>query len=219
MTCNCCQVTDQAFGDKDAKDDLRDYQRHGPARQTRAILSAVRSLGLKDATLLDIGGGVGTIHHELLEDTVRTVTHVDASSAYLRQAEAEAARLGHTGRVKFVHADFTDVAADLPAAEIVTSRSRRLLLSRRCEIARRRGWSEPTGARHDLPARVLVYAAGIESGERLSAPSPRSISGVLASCWADGSALAGGGTAQGGVETDVCLGDGIVLPRTVTCHA
>jgi magnesium-protoporphyrin O-methyltransferase len=113
-------VTDRAFGDKGARADLRDYQRHGPARQTRALLSAVRSLGLKNATLLDIGGGVGTIHHELLEDTVRAATHVDASSAYLREAQAESARLGHAHRVKFVHADFTEVAADLPQADIVT---------------------------------------------------------------------------------------------------
>lgn len=120
MPCDCCEVTDRAFGDKDARDDLSDYQRHGPARQTRAILSAVRSLGLKDATLLDIGGGVGTIHHELLGDTVRAATHVDASSAYLREAKAEAARLGHADRVKFVHADFTEVAADLPKADLVT---------------------------------------------------------------------------------------------------
>lgn len=120
MPCDCCQVTDRAFGDKDARDDLQDYQRHGPARQTRAILSAVRGLGLKNATLLDIGGGVGTIHHELLKDVVRSATHVDASSAYLREAEAESARLGHADRVQFVHADFTDVAADLPSADIVT---------------------------------------------------------------------------------------------------
>ena len=45
---------------------------------------------------------------------------MDASSAYLEAARDEAARRGHADRVRFVHADFTQAAADLPAADIVT---------------------------------------------------------------------------------------------------
>ena len=120
MPCNCCEITDSAFSEKEAKSQLRDYRRRGPAKQTRFILEAVRSLGLNNAELLDIGGGVGVIHHELLEDVASTATHVDASSAYLEQARSEAARLGHSERVTFIHADFTDVEADLPAADVVT---------------------------------------------------------------------------------------------------
>jgi magnesium-protoporphyrin O-methyltransferase len=51
---------------------------------------------------------------------VEKAFHVDSSSAYLKEARAEAARRDHTSRVTFVHADFTDVAAELPAADIVT---------------------------------------------------------------------------------------------------
>lgn len=120
MPCNCCEVTDHAFGEAEAKADLRKYRRRGPAEHTRLILDAIRSLGLRDSSLLDIGGGIGAIHHELLRDLAREATHVDASSAYLAQAKQEATRRGHTGRVRFIHADFTDVAPDLPPAEIVT---------------------------------------------------------------------------------------------------
>ncbi len=120
MPCDCCEITDKAFGEEDARSDLRDYRKHGPAHQTRLMLDAIRSMGLKEATLLDIGGGIGAIHHELLKDIATAATHVDASSAYLEEAKAEAARLGHGDRVKFVHADFTDMAAELPKADIVT---------------------------------------------------------------------------------------------------
>jgi magnesium-protoporphyrin O-methyltransferase len=75
---------------------------------------------MRDASLLDIGGGIGAIHHELLEDVAAKAIHVDASSAYLREARAEASRRDHTSRVTFVHADFADVAAGLPEADIVT---------------------------------------------------------------------------------------------------
>jgi magnesium-protoporphyrin O-methyltransferase len=120
MLCNCCSITDKTFGEGDARTGLRSYLRRGPAAQTREILKGVRQAGLRDVTLLDIGGGVGAIHHELLEDTARQATHVDASSAYLKAARAEADRRGHGSRVSFVHADFADVAQDVPQADIVT---------------------------------------------------------------------------------------------------
>jgi 2-polyprenyl-3-methyl-5-hydroxy-6-metoxy-1,4-benzoquinol methylase len=120
MPCNCCEMENNTFGEDEAKSNLKDYRRRGPAKQTKLILEAVRSLGLKSAALLDIGGGIGAIHHELLKDVAREATHVDASSAYLKVATEEAKRLGHSEQVKFIHADFTDVAADLNQADIVT---------------------------------------------------------------------------------------------------
>ena len=120
MPCNCCEIENNTFTEASAKANLRDYRRRGPAKQTRLILEAVRSLGLKDAALLDIGGGIGAIHHELLNDVAREATHVDASSAYLKVATGEAKRLGHEAQVKFIHADFTDVADELPQVDVVT---------------------------------------------------------------------------------------------------
>jgi len=120
MPCNCCQISGRTFNDAAARSSLRQYRRHGPANQTRELLAAVRSRRLTDATLLDIGGGVGAIHQELLGDTAAHATHVDASGAYLRAAEEEAARRGNSARVRFIQADFTDVAGDLPPADIVT---------------------------------------------------------------------------------------------------
>jgi 2-polyprenyl-3-methyl-5-hydroxy-6-metoxy-1,4-benzoquinol methylase len=120
MPCNCCEITDNAFSESEARAELRNYRRRGPMNQTKLILEAIRSLGLKNADLLDIGGGIGAIHHELLREMVREATHVDASSAYLKEAQQEASRRGHSERVHFIHADFTDVANQLPEAEIVT---------------------------------------------------------------------------------------------------
>jgi len=120
MPCNCCEITDNAFSEAEARSELRNYRRRGPMNQTKLILEAVRSLGLRNADLLDIGGGIGAIHHELLEDVAQEATHVDASSAYLKEAKQEAARRGHSERVHFIHADFTDVASDIPKADIVT---------------------------------------------------------------------------------------------------
>jgi len=113
-------MENSTFGEDEAKANLKDYRKRGPAKQTKLILEAVRSLGLKNAALLDVGGGIGTIHHELLKDVASEATHVDASSAYLKIATEEAKRLGHEAQVKFIHADFTDVADELPQVDVVT---------------------------------------------------------------------------------------------------
>lgn len=120
MPCNCCEITDKAFSESEARSEIRNYRKRGPANQTKLLLEAIRALALKGVTLLDIGGGIGSIYHELLKDVAHEATHVDASSAYLKEAKEETARRGNTERVRFIHADFTDVASDLPQADIVT---------------------------------------------------------------------------------------------------
>lgn len=120
MPCECCKITNDQFGKDTAEADLKEYRRKGPAKQTRLILNAVRSLGLKDASLLDVGGGIGAIYHELMKDSVSRATHVDASSAYLAAAREETEKRGNAGKVDFVHADFTDVAETVPQADVVT---------------------------------------------------------------------------------------------------
>ncbi|MGE5642094.1 MAG: class I SAM-dependent methyltransferase [Byssovorax cruenta] len=120
MPCNCCEITDNAFTAQEAESQLKDYRKKGPAKQTKLILAAIRSLNLMGVDLLDLGGGIGTIHHELLDDMATRATHVDASSAYLKLAKEEARRRGHDDRVQYVHADFTDIANELSQADIVT---------------------------------------------------------------------------------------------------
>ncbi len=120
MPCNCCEITDKTFGEESAKEDIKSYRKRGPEKHTKLLLQAIRSLNLRKAELLDIGGGIGVIHHELLDGMAKKATHVDASSAYLKEAKAEASRRGHEDRVQFVHADFTEVAPDLPQADVVT---------------------------------------------------------------------------------------------------
>lgn len=120
VCCSHCEGIEREFDRRTARRDLRRYHRRGPLPSTRMLLDALRAEDLHGATLLDIGGGVGGIHHELLENGVERATHVDASSAYLAAAAEEARRRGHDGRVVFRHGDFVDLAADLEPHDVVT---------------------------------------------------------------------------------------------------
>ena len=121
MTYCHCQATDQEFDQRTARRDLRRFGRRGPDATTRQILAAVREFPLpSQPVLLDVGGGIGAIHHDLLEHGFARAIHVDASSAYLAAAEAETRRRGHAERVEFRRADFPEVASSLPMADVVT---------------------------------------------------------------------------------------------------
>jgi magnesium-protoporphyrin O-methyltransferase len=120
---DCCResANEEFFDARTARRELKRYRKRGPGRWTRTLLAAIEGASLPaGSTLLDIGGGVGTIHHRLLEHGFAHATQVDASTAYLAAAGEEASRLGHAGRVTFRHGDFHTLASELPLADVVT---------------------------------------------------------------------------------------------------
>jgi len=121
MTCCSTAAIDREFDARIARNDLARYRRRGPDKSTRAMIALLRAAGLPGAgSLLDIGGGVGALHHELLEQGLGSAVHVDAASAYLQAAGEETDRRGHAGRVTFKKGDVRALATDLSRADIVT---------------------------------------------------------------------------------------------------
>jgi magnesium-protoporphyrin O-methyltransferase len=70
-------------------------------------------------TLLDIGGGVGVLEHELVPSTFSSATLVEASPAYLEAARKEAERRGTLERLRLVRGDFVELAGTLEPADTV----------------------------------------------------------------------------------------------------
>ncbi|HEX5503527.1 MAG TPA: methyltransferase [Thermomicrobiales bacterium] len=120
MTGCCCQGIEDQFNRRVATAELERYRRTGPRETTRLLLDALRACGIDGLTLLDIGGGVGAIQHELLRAGVVRAESVEASAAYLAATREEAARQGHADRHTARHGDFVALAAEIPPADIVT---------------------------------------------------------------------------------------------------
>ncbi|MQA90203.1 MAG: methyltransferase domain-containing protein [Gemmatimonas sp.] len=117
---SCCEGLEKQFDAKWAARELRRFRRRGPTRSTRLLVEAIAREDPKGATLLDIGGGVGAVQHLLIESGVRHAIDVDISRPYVEAARDEAERRGTIGRMRFLVADFLDVAETLEAADIVT---------------------------------------------------------------------------------------------------
>ncbi len=124
MACAQCDGIEKEFGEAQAARKLRSYQRRGPDKTTRLLIAAIRSAlrdtGARSVELLDIGAGIGAIHHELLDGQVSRATHLDASTAHLALARQETERRGHGDRVSFVYGDFVASASSIPPADVVT---------------------------------------------------------------------------------------------------
>jgi 2-polyprenyl-3-methyl-5-hydroxy-6-metoxy-1,4-benzoquinol methylase len=120
MDCCRAQALDTEFSERIAAMNLRHYRRRGPSKTTRILVEALRAEGVAGRTLLDIGGGVGAISHELLRSNLSHATSVDAAGAYVDASRKEAERQGHSGRLSLRHGDFVMLADDIKPADIVT---------------------------------------------------------------------------------------------------
>jgi 2-polyprenyl-3-methyl-5-hydroxy-6-metoxy-1,4-benzoquinol methylase len=109
-----------AYDAKIAAADLRRYRKHGPRPWTLTLIDALNMDGVEGATLLDIGGGIGVVVHELLRAGAVRATSVEASSSYLAAAREESDRRGSIGQVTFRRGDFVELAESVPPADIVT---------------------------------------------------------------------------------------------------
>lgn len=119
---NCCsnEAIARQFGRDTADEELRRYRQEGPLPTTEALITALAARGIADAEVLDVGAGIGAIHHALLDRGARRAVHVDISSDYIEAARVETKRIGHADRVRFVQGDFVAIAPGIEMADVVT---------------------------------------------------------------------------------------------------
>jgi predicted methyltransferase len=64
MACSCCafgNTANQYFDEEKVANKLQHFRRKGPGPTTRALRDGLGSAGLRQGTLLDIGGGFGIL--------------------------------------------------------------------------------------------------------------------------------------------------------------
>lgn len=119
MHCSHCEGIEVQFDRKKAAKKLARYRKKGPEKTTRLLVNGMKMLGVEGKSLLDIGGGIGAIQHELLQAGAANAINLEASSGYLEACADEANRLGHAHRTTHLHGDFANMD-DVPEADYVT---------------------------------------------------------------------------------------------------
>lgn len=117
----CCsgQGYDAFFTEKMASRDARRYRRRGLDANARRLVGFVVRHGVEGATVLDVGGGNGTLGLELLKAGAARAVTVELSSSYDETALQLAREAGVEDRVERLVVDFAQAADSLPEADVV----------------------------------------------------------------------------------------------------
>lgn len=82
------------------------------------LLAGLAEVGYRDATLLEIGCGVGALHQELLEQGAARATGIDLAPRMIEKAEQLAAERGLADRTRYLIGDFMVMGEALEPAEV-----------------------------------------------------------------------------------------------------
>lgn len=117
----CCsrQGYDDFFTEKIAIRDARSYRRRGLDGNARRIVGFAVRRGVRGATVLDVGGGNGTLGLELLKAGAEHAVTVELSSSYDATAAQLAREAGYEERTERRVMDFAGAAGELPGADTV----------------------------------------------------------------------------------------------------
>ena len=115
---SCCDPRgcDRFFGRRFARRVARRYRKRGLGTAERAMVEYLEGAGLDGATVLEVGGGVGELHVELLKRGAARAVNLELSPAYDEEAARLLADTALEGRVeRRLH----DIAVDPDAVEPV----------------------------------------------------------------------------------------------------
>ena len=107
---DCCDRPgyQTVFNDRFARRSARAYRRRGLNDIQLRMVSFLTERGIQDASVLEIGGGVGDLQVELLSRGAREATNLEISRNYETEAAALLERSGMADRVR---RRFVDIAA------------------------------------------------------------------------------------------------------------
>jgi Methyltransferase domain len=116
----CCPPPGcEIFNERTARRDARRYRRKGLDANARRLVDVLQVRGIQDATVLEVGGGVGALEIALLRAGASRAVNVEMSPAYepfVRELSKEA---GLEDRVDLRVLDFAREAASVEPADVV----------------------------------------------------------------------------------------------------
>jgi cyclopropane fatty-acyl-phospholipid synthase-like methyltransferase len=118
---DCCEPDgyDETFSDRFARRMARRYGRRGLSRSARAIITFLTERGIDGASILEIGGGVGELHVELLRHGAAKATNLEISTNYEPEAALLLERAGIAARVERRFLDIAQVPDEVERADVV----------------------------------------------------------------------------------------------------
>src|SRR5688500_8238075 len=98
----CCNARgcDEFFGSRFARRTAARYRKRGLDKTARRMVGFLEDKGIADATVLEVGGGIGAIEIELLKRGALRTINLELSPAYDAEAQRLLAEAGLEGRAE-----------------------------------------------------------------------------------------------------------------------
>ena len=121
MACNCSEVgLDEIFTDRFARRDARHYRKKGLSARAHELLRLIEQrVPVKGKSVLEGGAGAGALTVELARRGVESALALDAIPHITHFGPELARDFGVADRTHFATADFANLPADTPSADIV----------------------------------------------------------------------------------------------------
>ena len=119
MSACCAPRYRKVFSKRQARRDARRYRRKGLDKTAQLLVDRLAERGVAEASVLEVGGGVGAIDIELLKAGARDATVIELSEEYDGEAAALLAEQGLEGRVARRHGDFVELEGAIDPADVV----------------------------------------------------------------------------------------------------
>ena len=82
------------------------------------LMAGLEQAGYNNATLLEVGSGVGYLHQVLLEQGAKTAVGIDLSGDMLKEAASWAEEKGLADRTEYIQGDFIELLDRVEPAEV-----------------------------------------------------------------------------------------------------
>jgi len=118
---DCCNVNglDDMFGRSVAQGELKAYLKKGLSKRSRHLADTIMDQRINDSTIIEVGGGIGSLHLELIKAGAASAVGYDAAPAYVEAATSLAEQLGLKKSVEYHVGDFAEMGASADDADIV----------------------------------------------------------------------------------------------------
>ena len=120
MVCCCCPHAKSAskFFSFFAHYYRKRFDRRGFEPSQEQLITGIEQVGYQEASLLEIGSGVGYLHQTLLETGAASAVGIDLADKMLNEATIRAQEHGLAGRTRYVQGDFVTISESVEPADV-----------------------------------------------------------------------------------------------------
>jgi magnesium-protoporphyrin O-methyltransferase len=117
-TCCCHARSAERFFSFFARRYRKRFKRKGFEPSQKQLMAGLEQIGYREASVLDIGCGVGHLHQTLLEQGASTAVGIDLAPKMLSEAKDWADERGLSDRVNYLEGDFMTLDERIDNADI-----------------------------------------------------------------------------------------------------